>query len=826
MKTLAVCIIDTRDHNLAAQVLAHTVHVMANCYPVSQAYWISDHPIQQEVSVSTKHIPINPISNFPLDYNHVCLQLLPDIIQEDHVLIIQTDGFPVNPESWSSDFLNYDYVGSPFNVNLIPHAHCAVGNGGFSLRSKKLLKALSAMQIKASDRSEDIHICWDMRDLLQQSHGIQFAPLDLAYQFGIDLQDNFVNGATPVLPHLGTSFGFHGKQNLAQVYYGHQLPAHLQTPIHNTTLSVCCIDTLNHAQAASAVMKTITCLKSVHDTCAIHWFSDKPFGYDVSVPVHWHKIPAISEFPLDYNKVCLELLPRVVQEDYCLIVQADGYAVNPSSWTPEFLKYDYIGSPFNLQWLHNPYYAVGNGGFSLRSKRLHQALINLDIKGTARGEDVVICWDYRLILEQQHDIQFAPLEIANQFGMDLNLNIAFGPSPNLSWLGKSFGFHGMHDAKIHYGDHIGEILPNHNTRTSNMKIAVYAIALNEEHNVDAWFNSVREADYWLVADTGSTDQTVSKLRHLGVKCEHIVVNPWRFDLARNIALSLIPTDVDICISMDMDEMMAPGWRTQIEQHWTAHTTKLKYTYVQNFDQNDQPVHSFMADKIHSRFGYQWRRPVHETIVANGDELTVNAPSVIMWHKQDAHKQRAQYLPLLELSHKEYPQCSETVFWLAQAYSHAGKNELAIMHLKNYLIMEDASCEDKRAEASTILSKLCAQDELKWLLMALGENPNRREGWFNLADYYYKKTDWVNLYATALQGTLITHRSNSQLDYPHAWGGLIWDLAGLGAWNMGLKEQSLLLFEQANILEPQDARIQNNYQFVMNYLNTSSNKNGL
>ena len=89
------------------------------------------------------------------------------------------------------------------------------------------------------------------------------------------------------------------------------------------------------------------------------------------------------------------------------------------------------------------------------------------------------------------------------------------------------------------------------------KIAVYTIALNEEQFVDTWFNSVKEADYWLVADTGSTDLTVARLRYMGVKCEVIHVRPWRFDLARNIALSLIPADIDICISMDIHGQQDP-----------------------------------------------------------------------------------------------------------------------------------------------------------------------------------------------------------------------------------------------------------------------------
>ena len=83
---------------------------------------------------------------------------------------------------------------------------------------------------------------------------------------------------------------------------------------------------------------------------------------------------------------------------------------------------------------------------------------------------------------------------------------------------------------------------------SDMKVCVYAIALNEAHFAARLAASCREADMVLVADTGSTDDTVAALRAEGVVVESISVKPWRFDDARNAALALIPDDIDVCIS--------------------------------------------------------------------------------------------------------------------------------------------------------------------------------------------------------------------------------------------------------------------------------------
>ena len=93
---------------------------------------------------------------------------------------------------------------------------------------------------------------------------------------------------------------------------------------------------------------------------------------------------------------------------------------------------------------------------------------------------------------------------------------------------------------------------------SRYKICVYAITKNEEAFVDRWMDAVNEADGVFVADTGSTDGTVARLRARGAIVHEETVTPWRFDTARNIALSHVPEDADICVSNDLDEVFEPG----------------------------------------------------------------------------------------------------------------------------------------------------------------------------------------------------------------------------------------------------------------------------
>lgn len=142
---------------------------------------------------------IDDISNAG-QYSHIVLEVLPEIIVEDYFLIIQWDGFPVNKEMWTDDFLSYDYIGAPISLSKTERY---VGNGGFSLRSNKLLRELKKQKIKSNfpGDSEDQIICLKFKEMLL-SNGIKFAPVDVAENFSYET-GNFTKPA----------FGFHSPIN-------------------------------------------------------------------------------------------------------------------------------------------------------------------------------------------------------------------------------------------------------------------------------------------------------------------------------------------------------------------------------------------------------------------------------------------------------------------------------------------------------------------------------------------------------------------------------------------------------------------------------------
>jgi hypothetical protein len=127
-----------------------------------------------------------------------------------------------------------------------------------------------------------------------------------------------------------------------------------------------------------------------------------------------------------YSRFMVHDLRRHINTGHALCVQWDGYVLDPSRWRPEFLGYDYIGAP----WPHfQDDMRVGNGGFSLRSRRLLEACAMLDIGDEA--EDVAICRTHRQMLEQRFGLRFAPEEVARCFAFERE-------APR----GDEFGFHG------------------------------------------------------------------------------------------------------------------------------------------------------------------------------------------------------------------------------------------------------------------------------------------------------------------------------------------------------------------------------------------------
>lgn len=134
---------------------------------------------------------------------------------------------------------------------------------------------------------------------------------------------------------------------------------------------------------------------------------------------------------------------------------------------------------------------------------------------------------------------------------------------------------------------------------------------------------------------------------------------------------MIPDDYDICISLDLDEVMIDGWKKEILKIWKSDTDRIRYVYNW-YIEGDVPKVSFYADKIHKRTGCKWVNPVHEVLQFDHEEKQIFTDNIIVNHYPDREKSRANYLPLLELSVRENPLNDRNMHYLGREYMYYGR----------------------------------------------------------------------------------------------------------------------------------------------------------
>lgn len=194
---VTLCAVDTRAPAMAARALQRSMAGIGFARVL-----LFTHGWQPQAALpGIELVDIGPIRS-GADYSHFVLRELAAHITTSHVLVTQWDGFVIHPEAWSDDFLQHDYIGAVWADQ--PAARC-VGNGGFSLRSQRLLQAGRDARI-VQEHPEDLVLCRDYRALLEAEHGVRFAPPALARRFAFENE-------TPAAP----TFGFHGPYNLPRV---------------------------------------------------------------------------------------------------------------------------------------------------------------------------------------------------------------------------------------------------------------------------------------------------------------------------------------------------------------------------------------------------------------------------------------------------------------------------------------------------------------------------------------------------------------------------------------------------------------------------------
>lgn len=356
---------------------------------------------------------------------------------------------------------------------------------------------------------------------------------------------------------------------------------------------------------------------------------------------------------------------------------------------------------------------------------------------------------------------------------------------------------------------------------SRYRICVYAICKNESQFVDRWMDSMSEADEVIVLDTGSSDDTVRKLRGRGASVTVETISPWRFDTARNRALELVPEDADICVCTDLDEVFHPGWREKLEQAWDGDVSLANYRYTWNFNPDGSEGYVFWIEKAHRRHGFRWVHPVHEVLAWTAEEpqgRTVCVEGMQLDHHADPSKSRAQYLPLLELSVEEAPLDDRNLHYLGREYMYRERWDDCIATLRRHLALPTATWRDERCASMRYIARSYAGKGDRalardWYLKAVAEAPHLREPYLDLALLLYEDGAWEGvLYFTGC-ALAITDRPRSYICEAASWGSLPHDLRAVAFYQTGRLPQALAEAQTALALSPRDGRLQNNVKLL-------------
>ena len=345
-----------------------------------------------------------------------------------------------------------------------------------------------------------------------------------------------------------------------------------------------------------------------------------------------------------------------------------------------------------------------------------------------------------------------------------------------------------------------------------LKVVVYAISKNESKFVSRWVNSMKEADEIIVLDTGSEDNTVAKLKELGVKVYEHVFYPWRFDTARNESLSYVPKDTDICVCTDLDEVFEPGWREILEREWVKENpTRARYNFNWKLDEENRPCVNFWINKIHNRSDYHWHHPVHEILVSNKEEKEIEVP-ITLNHYPDATKSRGSYLPLLEISVAEEPDDDRNLHYLGREYMYYQKWDKCIETLHKHLACKNATWKDERCASMRFLgrayeAKGYLEEAENWWQRAIEEAPYLREGYIELANLYLKEERYEEAYNIMQKASSIKEKSKSYINEEFAWNDAFYDIFSLASFYTGHYEEAINYVKKAIEINPNEERYQ-------------------
>jgi len=257
------------------------------------------------------------------------------------------------------------------------------------------------------------------------------------------------------------------------------------------------------------------------------------------------------------------------------------------------------------------------------------------------------------------------------------------------------------------------------------------------------------------------------LQVYGVHFQRISVQPWRFDDARNALLALVPDWIDVVITLDMDEVLLPGWREALE---SAEPGADRYTY--HYQWSDDVT--FTGERCVSRDNWRWKHPVHETLEWLGDgEPTALPGGFGIRHLPDNNKPRTQYLGLLRQAVLEAPDDDRISHYYARELYLRNNWNAARVEFQRHLQLPSSVVPGERCQSYRYLAKMDDFPE-RWILKAIAEAPWLREPWVDWMHWLMDNGHYQEALGAYARAKRITQREMTYYEEASAWDNALLD----------------------------------------------------
>ena len=347
-----------------------------------------------------------------------------------------------------------------------------------------------------------------------------------------------------------------------------------------------------------------------------------------------------------------------------------------------------------------------------------------------------------------------------------------------------------------------------------LKICVYGICKNESKFVDRFMDAVKEADGVYILDTGSSDNTVELFKKRGAVIHQKTYENFEFDIARNDSLSYVPKNVDVCICLDIDEVIEEGFTKAIREEWKDNTKQLRYDHIITFDENNNPTSVLRNVKIHSRDDFIWKYPIHEVLNYIGKEkcIIVDDYKIKVWHKPDKEKKRDFYLDLLLKYVKEHPESARNRYLLTRTLLNRQKYFDCIVSGHEYLRANyQKDTLDHKSKVMTYMSKSyfklnMYEESLLWGEKAIETYPETRDVYTSLMEICYKYKEYDKTIKYGEEALKIEKPNNKILNDQKSWNGTIYIFLSSAYFYKENYEQAIKYMNEALKKHPNDSAL--------------------